>query len=199
MDLSRPANKLAARNRTFQIIKEKSYREGNFVLVSGKTSHFYLDMKPTMFDPEGANLLAELIIDLLKQIPERIDLIGGLAMGAVPLVSAVTVLSASKPKKLPGFVVRKQVKDHGTKKLIETGEDLKGKNVVVLDDVTTTGESAMYAVEAAQQAGANVLLVLSIVDREEGAVEFYKDKGIPFRWLFRLSQFRHGAVSDTDI
>jgi orotate phosphoribosyltransferase len=199
MDLSRPANKLAARNRAFQIIKERSYREGNFVLASGKASHFYLDMKPTMFDPEGANLLAELIIDHLKQVPERIDLVGGLAMGAVPLVTAVTVLSATKPKKLPAFVVRKQVKDHGTKKLIETGEDLKGKNVIVLDDVTTTGESAMYAVEAAQQAGANVILVLSMVDREEGAVEFYKRKGIPFRWLFRLSQFRQGAVSETDI
>ena len=95
-------------------------------------------------------------------------------MGAVPLVSAVTVLSLTKPKRLPGFVVRKQVKDHGTKKTIETGEDLNGKNVVVLDDVTTTGESAMHAVEAAQQAGANIILVLSIVDREEGAAEFYK-------------------------
>jgi orotate phosphoribosyltransferase len=199
MDLSRPANKLAARNRAFQIVKEKSYREGNFVLVSGKTSQFYLDMKPTMFDPEGAHLLAELIIDHLKQVPDRVDLVGGLAMGAVPLVSAVAALSATKPKKLPAFVVRKQVKDHGTKKVIETGEDLKGKNVVVLDDVTTTGESAMYAVEAARQAGANVVLVLSMVDREEGAVEFYKSKGIPFRWLFRLSEFRQAGASETDV
>jgi orotate phosphoribosyltransferase len=198
MDLSRPANKLAARNRAFEIIKEKSYAEGTFVLASGKTSHFYLDMKPTMLDPEGANLLAELVIDHLKLVPERIDLVGGVAMGAVPLVSAVTVLSGSKPKKLPGFVVRKQVKDHGTKKVVETSEDLKGKNVVILEDVTTTGESSMYAVEAAQQAGATVVLVLSLVDREEGAAEFYKSKGIPFRWLFRLGEFRSGAASETD-
>jgi orotate phosphoribosyltransferase len=197
MDLSRPANKLAARNRAFEIVKEKSYREGTFVLASGKTSHFYLDMKPTMLDPEGANLLAELIIDHLKQITDRIDLVGGVAMGAVPLVSAVTVLSASKPKQLPGFVVRKQVKDHGTKKVIETSEALAGKNVVILEDVTTTGESSMYAVEAAQQAGATVVLVLSIVDREEGAAEFYKSKNIPFRWLFRLSEFRSGAATAT--
>ena len=195
MDLSRPANKLAARNRAFEIIRAKSYAEGTFVLASGKTSHFYLDMKPTMLDPDGANLLAELIIDQLKQISDRIDLVGGVAMGAVPIVSAVTVLSANKPKKL---VVRKQVKDHGTKKVIETSENLTGKNVVVLEDVTTTGESSMYAVEAAQQAGATVVLVLSLVDREEGAVEFYKSKGIPFRWLFRLSEFRSGAVGETD-
>jgi orotate phosphoribosyltransferase len=198
MDLSRPANKLAARNRAFEIVKEKSYAEGTFVLASGKTSHFYLDMKPTMLDPEGANLLAELVFDHLRQIPERIDLVGGVAMGAVPLVSAVTVLSGNKPKKLPGFVVRKQVKDHGTKKVIETSEALKGKNVVILEDVTTTGESSMFAVEAAQQAGATVVLVLSIVDREEGATEFYQSKGIPFRWLFRLSEFRSGAASETD-
>lgn len=198
MDLSRPANKLAARNRAFEIIKQKSYREGTFVLASGKTSHFYLDMKPTMLDPDGANLLAELVIDHLKQISDRIDLVGGVAMGAVPLVSAVTVLSGTKPKKLPGFVVRKQVKDHGTKKVIETSEDLKDKNVVILEDVTTTGDSSMYAVEAAQQAGATVVLVLSMVDREEGAAEFYNSKGIPFRWLFRLSEFRSGAVAGTD-
>jgi orotate phosphoribosyltransferase len=198
MDLSRPANKLAARNRAFEIVKEKSYAEGTFVLSSGKTSNFYLDMKPSMLDPEGANLLAELVIEHLKNIPERVDLVGGVAMGAVPLVSAVTVLSASKPKKLPGFVVRKQVKDHGTKKVVETSETLKGKNVAILEDVTTTGESSMYAVVAAQQAGATVVLVLSLVDREEGAAEFYKSKDIPFRWLFRLSEFRSGAASEPE-
>jgi orotate phosphoribosyltransferase len=198
MDLSRPANKLAARNRAFEIVKEKSYAEGTFVLSSGKTSNFYLDMKPSMLDPEGANLLAELVIEHLKNIPERVDLVGGVAMGAVPLVSAVTVLSASKPKKLPGFVVRKQVKDHGTKKVVETSETLKGKNVAILEDVTTAGESSMYAVVAAQQAGATVVLVLSLVDREEGAAEFYKSKDIPFRWLFRLSEFRSGAASEPE-
>ena len=200
MDLSRPANKLAARNRVFEIIREKSYAEGTLVLASGRTSHFYLDMKPTMFDPDGADLFSEgFVIDHLKQIPGRIDLVGGVAMGAVPLVSAAAErLGANKPKKLPGFVVRKQVKDHGTKRVIETSEDLKGKNVVILEDVAATGKSSMYAVEAAQQAGATVVLVLSMVDREEGAAEFYKSKSISFRWLFRLSEFRSGAITDAD-
>ena len=193
MDLRRPAANLAARVNAFNLIKKRSYAEGDFVLASGKRSKFYLDMKPTMFDPEGANLLAELVIDQITKLNVRVDLVGGLAMGAVPLVSAVALLSASQPKKLPGFVVRKEVKDHGTKKLIETAEDLDGKNVVILEDVTTSGESAMYAVEAAQKAGAKVILVLAIVDREEGAVEFYKEKGIPFKFIFRLAEFQSAS------
>jgi orotate phosphoribosyltransferase len=188
MDL-RPSP-LNARVRAFEIIKERSYRDGDFVLASGKKSKFYLDLKPTMFDPEGANLLAELIIDHVKDLDVKIDLVGGLAMGAVPLVSAVTVLSLNRWKRLPGFVVRKEAKDHGTKRLIESAEDLKGKNVVILDDVTTTGESAMLAVEAARKAGANVVRLLAVVDREEGAVDFYKTKNIPFRSLFRIGEFQ---------
>lgn len=194
MNLRRPTNKLATRVRAFNIIKEKSYAEGDYILASGKRSKYYLDMKPTMFDPEGANLLAGLVIDCIKQLDTRVDMVGGLAMGAVPLVSAVTMMSLSKPKKLPGFVVRKEIKDHGTKKLIESAEDLAGKNVVILDDVTTSGGSAMTAVDAAKNAGANVVLVLAIVDREEGATEFYASKGIAFKSLFRLSEFQSAGA-----
>jgi orotate phosphoribosyltransferase len=190
MNLRRSDNKLAARVRAFNIIKVKSYAEGDFVLASGKRSKYYLDLKPTMFDPEGANVLANLVIDFIKQRNTKVDMVGGLEMGAVPLVSAVTLLSLSKPKKLPGFFVRKEAKDHGTKKLVETAEDLTGKNVVILDDVTTSGGSAMSAVDAARKAGANVVLVLSVVDREEGAAEFYAEKEIPFKALFRLSEFK---------
>lgn len=188
MDL-RPSP-LNARVRAFEIIKERSYREGDFVLASGKKSKLYLDLKPTMFDPEGANLLAELIIDHVRDLEVKIDLVGGLAMGAVPLVSAVTVLSFNRWKRLPGFVVRKEAKDHGTKRLIESAEDLKGKNVVILDDVTTSGKSAMLAVDAARKSGANIVMLLAVVDREEGAADFYKAKNIPFRPLFRLEEFQ---------
>lgn len=188
MDL-RPSP-LNARVRAFEVIKQRSYREGDFVLASGKKSNFYLDLKPTMFDPEGANLLAELIIDHIKNLDTKVDLVGGLAMGAVPLVSAVTMLSLTNWKRLPGFVVRKEAKDHGTKRLIETAEELDGKNVVILDDVTTTGESAMLAVDAARKSGANVVMLLAVVDREEGAASFYEARNIPFRPLFRLREFQ---------
>jgi len=180
--------KKVKRDRAFELIKQRSYREGEFVLASGKKSNFYLDMKPTMFHPEGANLLAELVLDKLSEA--NVDYVGGMAVGAIPLVTAVTVLSARTPRPLPGFFVRKEAKDHGTKRRVDAVADLHGKNVAILEDVTTTGDSAMQAVEAATAAGAQVVLVLSLVDRGEGAVEFYKAKGIPFAWLFHLNEFR---------
>ena len=178
----------AARNRALDLIKERSYREGDFLLASGRKSRFYLDMKPTMFHPDGANLLGELILARISNL--NVDYVGGMAVGAIPLVTAVTVLSARTPHPLAGFFVRKEAKDHGTKRRVDAVDDLNGKNVVILEDVTTTGDSSMQAVEAATHAGAHVLLVLSIVDRGEGAVEFYKSKGIAFDWLFRLSEFQ---------
>jgi orotate phosphoribosyltransferase len=177
-----------SRAKALSLIKERSYREGDFVLASGKTSKFYLDMKPTMFHPDGANLLAELVLEKLANV--NVDYVGGMAVGAIPLVTAVTVLSARTPRPLPGFFVRKEVKDHGTQRRIDAVADLNGSNVVILEDVTTTGDSAMRAVDAATDAGAKVVLVLSIVDRGEGAIEFYKDRGIPFEWLFHLSEFQ---------
>jgi orotate phosphoribosyltransferase len=178
------------RVRALDLIKKRSYREGDFVLASGKRSKFYLDMKPTMFHPDGANLLAELVLEKLAKV--KVDYVGGMAVGAIPLVTAVTVLSARTPRPLPGFFVRKEVKDHGTKRRVEAVADLSGSNVVILEDVTTTGDSAMRAVDAATDAGAKVVLVLSIVDRGEGAIEFYRNKGIPFEWLFHLSEFQTG-------
>ena len=183
------ADKLAARTKASELIKKLSYREGDFVLASGKKSKFYLDMKPTMFHPDGAHALAGLILDRLSNL--KVDCIGGLAVGAIPLAVAVSVRSAGSSRPLPGFFVRKDVKDHGTKKRVEAAGDVSNKNVVILEDVTTTGDSAMHAVDAARSAGANVVLVLSMVDRNEGAAEFFQQQGIPFDWLFRVSDFQH--------
>jgi orotate phosphoribosyltransferase len=176
-----------ARAKAFHLIKEKSFFKGSFTLASGKVSNYYLDMKPTMFDPEGALLLADLVLSHIEGVGA--DLIGGLEMGAVPLISTVAMRSAMVGRPLPGFFVRKSVKDHGTKKLVEGISSVKGKRVVILDDVTTTGASAMIAVEAARKAGATVVLVLSVVDRQEGATEFYKEVGIPFAQLFTAGDF----------
>ncbi len=178
------------RTKVFNIIKNKSFARGKYVLASGKESNYYLDLKPTMFDPEGANALSELILNKLSEVD--VDYVGGLALGAVPLVSSITVMSAKRERPLPGFFVRKEVKDHGTMKRVEGlagGQTLQGKRVVILDDVTTTGGSAMIAVEAAQKSGAAIVLVLSIVDREEGAAELYRRHNIPFECLFRASEF----------
>jgi orotate phosphoribosyltransferase len=196
MNSPRPTTKLSPfesnllREKVFRLIKDKSFAKGEYVLASGKKSDYYLDMKPTMFDPEGLNALAEMVLHELQKL--NVDYVGGLALGAMPLISSINLLSQRMGTPIPGFFVRKEVKDHGTKKLVEgltENETLEGKTVVILDDVTTTGGSAMIAVDAAQEAGAKVILVLSVVDREEGAIELYGAKGIPFRALFLASEF----------
>ena len=195
MPLLRPDNPTSPfeatllRKKTIGIILSKSFSKGEYTLSSGEVSNYYFNMKPTMLDPEGIDALSQLV--LVRLMDMRVDYIGGLELGAVPLLSPIAALSYLQKIPVPGFVVRKEVKDHGTMKLIEgvrEGE-LKGRPVVVLDDVTTTGKSAMIAVEAAQAAGARVLLVLSIVDRQEGAAQFFQEASVPFDWLFGAEEF----------
>lgn len=176
-----------ARARLFDIIKQKSFVQGHVVLASGKESDHYFDMKPSMFDPEGAEILAELIT--ARVMPFDVHCIGGLEMGAVPLITPISIASRRKGKAIPGFFVRKAVKDHGTKKLVEGLSDVAGKRVAIVEDVTTTGGSAMKAVKALEEAGAKIALVISILDREEGAEALYAEAGIPFQSLFKASEF----------
>jgi orotate phosphoribosyltransferase len=142
----------SARRRLIEVVRARSFSSGGEIkLVSGRTSSFYFNMKPTMLDAEGAHLIATLILDALEG--SKVDLIGGLEMGAVPLATAVAVASHARGRPLQAFFVRKQAKEHGAKKLVEglaPSESLAGKRVVILEDVTTTGGSAMKAIEAAK-------------------------------------------------
>jgi orotate phosphoribosyltransferase len=175
------------RARLFAIVKAKSFVRGDIVLASGERSTYYFDMKPSMFDAEGAGLLCDLIFARLKGI--ACDYVGGLEMGAVPLISPLNAKSFAAGRPIDGFFVRKQPKGHGTKKRIEGVSDLNGKSVVIVEDVTTTGGSAMIAVKELQEAGATVTLVISILDRQQGASELYAAAGIPFQSLFQASDF----------
>ena len=175
-----------ARDKLFALLKEKAFRRGRVVLASGRESDYYFDMKPAMLDPDGAVLMAALILQQIQDV--KADCVGGLEMGAVPLIAPVAMQSHKFGRALPGFFVRKTVKDHGTKKRID-GNDIAGKTVVILEDVTTTGASAMDAVNAVTEAGAKVALVISILDRGEGAAELYANAGIPFKSLFRAEEF----------
>ncbi|MGI8725444.1 MAG: orotate phosphoribosyltransferase [Methyloceanibacter sp.] len=174
------------RDKLFDLLKTRAFRRGRIVLASGRESDFYFDMKPAMLDPEGAALMAELIMQELEGV--EADLVGGLEMGAVPLIAPVAMKSRDFGRSLPGFFVRKAVKDHGTKKRVD-GNDVAGKTVVILEDVTTTGGSALDAVQAVRAARGTVALVLTILDREEGADAVFADVGIEFRSLFKAQEF----------
>jgi orotate phosphoribosyltransferase len=176
------------RAKLFALIKARSFSRRSIALVSGRTSNYYFDMKPTMFDPAGAAWTAELMLDQLVAL--KVDYVGGLAIGAVPLVASIIMLSHQRGRPIPGFFVRAQVKDHGTQRRIEgTSESLNGKNVVIVEDVTTTGGSATTALEVAIAEGANVVLVLSVVDRLEGAGDHFKARGVPFRAIYTSDEF----------
>jgi orotate phosphoribosyltransferase len=189
--LGAPADRLEAiRAKLFELIKARSFGRGRIVLASGRVSDFYFDMKPTMLRPEGASWLAELALEALDGL--AVDYIGGLEMGAVPLAAAMAQLSFMKGRPIAAFFVRKQAKEHGAQKLVEglgRTESLEGRNVVIIEDVTTTGESALRAVEVVKRQGANIVMVLSVVDRQEGAAENFRQAGIRFRSLFTASQF----------
>jgi orotate phosphoribosyltransferase len=174
------------RDRLRQIIEEKSLLTGqSFTLASGKASNFFVNLKQTMLDPEGSNLLAELILDVLEK--HDIRNFGGLEMGAVPLVAAVCTKSFPQYP-VNTFFVRKKVKDHGAAKLIDGHLD-EGAEVLIVDDVVTTGQSAMQAVEAARSRGCRVSKILAIVDRQEGGRENLKNQGIELISLFTRTDF----------
>ena len=178
------------RNKLFMLLRECAFRRGRVVLASGKESDYYFDIKPAMLDPDGAALMADLILEEIQGVAA--DAVGGLEMGAVPLIAPVAMKSPEHGRYLPGFFVRKAVKDHGTKKRVD-GNDITGKSVVILEDVTTTGGSAMDAVKAVEDAGAKVALVISILDRGEGAAELCAKAGIPFKSLFKAEEFLAGG------
>jgi orotate phosphoribosyltransferase len=154
-----------------KIIIERSFKYSEdppFTLASGKKSNYYFNCKPTTLDPEGMNLIGEIIFDMLKN--DDITAAGGLTLGADPIANAVSVISFQKEKPIKSFIVRKDAKEHGTKSAVE-GNVLRGEKVVIIDDVITTGASTITAIDQAQKAGLIVAKVIALIDREEGGRE----------------------------
>lgn len=182
----------ADRKRLIEIIRKRSYGTGVVIkLASGRTSDFYFNMKPTMLDPEGAYLIGKLVSEAIA--PREADMVGGLEMGAVPIAAAVAAVSFAKGHPLPAFFVRKQTKEHGTQSLIEglvKGETIRGKCVIILEDVTTTGGSSLKAIDAVKGEGGSVVRVITLVDRLEGAAESFAAAGVRFDPLLTVADFR---------
>src|SRR3982074_984143 len=186
-------SKSASRARLAEIIRKRSFGRGEITLASGRKSDFYFNLKPTMLDPEGAALLAELTYEALKD--DRLDFVGGLEMGAVPLAGAIAQLSWLKGPPIAAFFVRKKPKEHGARLAVEglaKGESLQGKRIVIVEDVTTTGGSALQRVDAEHGAGGEDALVFTMVDRDEGASESSRQASLPFRSLYKAGEFLKG-------
>lgn len=159
-----------------QLLIERSVRTGDFILASGKSSSFYVDARMTTMSPEGLAMIGPLSLELIERKGWKPDSIGGLTLGADPVSFSISRASVERPPLLRAFTVRKQPKTHGTGNLIE-GPFKSGDNVVIVEDVVTTGKSALQAIDAVIHAGAHVLGVLAVVDREEGGIESIHDNG----------------------
>lgn len=164
-----------------------AYQEGNFTLSSGQSSSYYINGKKVTLTAEGALAVGRLLFSLLESDTVAV---AGLTLGADPLVTAVSVVSAYENQPVAALIIRKEAKGHGTQAYIEGPELLPGSKVVVLEDVVTTGKSAMLAVERLRAVGYQVEEVISLVDREQGGAAFYQAQGLQFRAVFTISDIQ---------
>lgn len=168
-------------------LKEKALQFGDFTLTSGKTSKYYFDGKQVTLSPKGACLLGKIIIH--KIMDDKIQALGGLTIGADPIVGAVAALAYPLGLDIKTFIVRKETKKHGKQRLIEGPALNPGDRVVIVEDVITTGGSSIKAVEAVKSAGCEVIKVIPLVDRLEGGTENIEGMGIKVDPVFTAKDF----------
>lgn len=169
------------RERLIQLIRELSYEKKKVILSSGKESDFYIDLRNITLHPEGIYIVSNMFYELITKNFEDIKAVGGPTLGADPIVAGVSLVSHLKNNPIFAFIIRKEPKKYGLAKLIEGDKNLyKGMKVLILEDVVTTGESSYKAYNSAKDFGLDVQGILAIVDREDGANEFFKEKNIKF-------------------
>ncbi len=177
------------RKQLKKLLLEKSYREGTFTLTSGLTSDFYVDGKQTTLDAEGAYLCGRLLYELIRNHDRKITGVGGMTLGADPLVTAVSLVSYLEKDPIPAFIVRKEAKGHGTGNFIEGKNNLQpGGTVALVEDVVTTGGTLIKVIERVENEGFKVGLVATIVDRQEGGSEALAGHGYPLASIFTREQ-----------
>jgi orotate phosphoribosyltransferase len=177
---------MTAHDRLLSLLAERSARRGQFTLASGRQSTLYIDARLTTMSPDGLALIGPLALDAIRGVEWNVDAVGGLTLGADPVSYAIAYASATTDAPLRAFTVRKEAKTHGTGRLIE-GPFREGDRVVVIEDVITTGGSALRAVEAIRAAHGVVIGVLALVDREEGGREALESAGLSVLSLARAS------------
>ncbi len=180
---------LTLRQRLLDLFCELAYQEGEFLLSSGQTSPYYINSKPVTLHPQGAVAAGRL---LWRALPPGTEAVAGLTLGADPIVTAVSVVSIYEEpdRAIAALIVRKEAKGHGTQAYIEGPTLRQGAPVVVLEDVVTTGQSAMKAVERLRTVGYTVNQIIALVDRQQGGAQLYKSMGLPFQALFTIGEIQ---------
>jgi len=179
---------MSERERLKKIIIELSYEKRNVVLASGRASDFYFDGKQTTLHPEGGYLTGKLFFESIKDV-EGVEGVGGLTLGADPIATATSMVSFLEGKPIPGFIIRKEPKGHGTGAWLEGRKNLKpGARVVIVEDVVTSGGSSIKAIKRAEEEGLVVLGVVTLVDREEGGRENIEKEGYWMKSIFTKAQ-----------
>jgi orotate phosphoribosyltransferase len=171
----------------FSLLQKEALKKGEFVLSSGKTSNYYLDGRIITLNPQGAYLVASIILELIKD--KNIDAIGGPTLGADPIAGAIAALSHIQKAPIKTFIVRKAVKEHGTQRQVEGPALGKGARVILVDDVATTGKALIEAKEALDKMGAIIEKAIVIVDRNEGARENLAKAGLKLESIFTIKDF----------
>jgi orotate phosphoribosyltransferase len=174
------------RQKLIEVFRQRALKFGEFTLASGKKASYYLDGKQVTLHSSGLRLVSLGFLDLLKDV--KFDAIGGMSIGADPLIAGALTVAAEMGKEYPGFLVRKEAKGHGTQKYVE-GPVAPGMKAVLLEDVVTTGGSSLLAAERAKEFGMEVVMVAAVVDRMEGGAEAFAAKGIAFKSLLTIEDF----------
>jgi orotate phosphoribosyltransferase len=181
---------MTLRDELLQHLLTHSFKTGDFTLASGRKSKYYINGKMTTLDGRGAYLIAR---NFLAMIADDVpDAVGGLTLGADPIVGSMLALAGLEDLPLRGFIVRKQSKDHGTKKLVE-GSLQKGERVVIVEDVVTTGGSSLQAVAAVRELGFEIKKIVAVVDREEGGRQNLADAGCTLEAIFTANELLRAA------
>lgn len=178
---------MTERQQLVHLLATRSVKTGRFTLASGKVSDLYIDARLTTMSPEGLSLIGPLAIQMLKAARWELDSVGGLTLGADPIAYSISYASNLALPRLRAFTIRKEAKTHGTGRLIE-GTFLHGDRVVVVEDVITTGSSALKAVDAIKAAGGYIAGLFTLVDREEGGREAIEDAGYKVISVTRRSE-----------
>jgi orotate phosphoribosyltransferase len=178
----------AKRGRLLALLRDRAFQEREVVLSSGRISNFYLDCKQVSLDAEGATLIGELFHAVIEEVAPGAVAVGGLTMGADPLATATSVVSFQLGRPRAAFLVRKEPKGHGTNQWLESTRLPDGAEVVVVEDVVTTGAATLKAIERARLAGLRVVHALGLVDRLEGGREAVT-REVPLTTLFTRRDF----------